>query len=124
MVRPCRAGHEALGLDGGSPALQAWASDFGKTRSFQKKHLPCQSDGYTVALGSGARSDGPLQTAHPCVDCVCTIIPDGVPALVPSPRRIGGYFQYHVRPQLRGKVSSRWPLRDDQSYFHSFVGQY
>lgn len=33
-----RTGREAAGLDGVSPALRAWASDFGKTRSFQKMH--------------------------------------------------------------------------------------
>ena len=38
MARPCRAGREAAGLEGVSPALRAGASDFGKTRSFQKMH--------------------------------------------------------------------------------------
>lgn len=52
--------------------------------------LPRQSDRYAVSLGSGARSDGPPQTAHPCAGCVCAIIPDGAPDLAPSPRRIGG----------------------------------
>ena len=28
MARPCRAGHEAAGLEGCSPALRAWASNF------------------------------------------------------------------------------------------------
>lgn len=38
MARLCRAGREAAGLEGVSPALRAGASDFGKTRSFPKSH--------------------------------------------------------------------------------------
>lgn len=38
VARLRRAGREAAGLEGVSPALRAWASDFGKTRSFQKMH--------------------------------------------------------------------------------------
>ena len=38
MARLRRAGREAAGLEGVSPALRAWASDFGKTCSFQKSH--------------------------------------------------------------------------------------
>jgi len=39
VARLCRAGCEAAGLEEVSPALLAWASDFGKTQSHQRYPL-------------------------------------------------------------------------------------
>ena len=42
------------------------------------------------SLGSGKRSGGTTQTVHPCTACVCAVVHDGAPDLVPSPRRTTG----------------------------------
>ncbi len=52
--------------------------------------LPRQSAGFASALGPEPTSDGPPQTAHPCAGYGYAIIPDGVPDVASSPRRIGG----------------------------------
>ncbi|WP_368165689.1 hypothetical protein, partial [Aeromonas sp. R9-1] len=76
-MRLRRMGREAFLLDGVSPALRAWASDFLLAQEVTKKAFPHQSDRYAVSLGSVARSDGPPHTARSCAACGCAIIPDG-----------------------------------------------
>lgn len=71
QARLCRAGREAAGLEGVSPALRAWASNFGKTRSFQKMHQrsspplirPTSSGSFGSPTCPTARADGPLAFA-------------------------------------------------------------
>ncbi len=84
------AGREDSVLDGVSPPLRALASDFGKTQSHQKSSPPLVRPPASGSLGSGKRSGGTTQTVHPCTACVCAVVHDGAPDLVPSPRRTTG----------------------------------
>ncbi len=63
MARLRRAGHEDSVLDGVSPPLRGWASDFGKTQSHQRSFPPLVRPPPSGALGSPvcptARADGP-----------------------------------------------------------------
>jgi len=46
MARLCRAGREAAGLEGGSPTLRAWASNFslrGQRKVTKRKATPAYS---------------------------------------------------------------------------------
>ena len=67
MARLRRAGREAAGLEGVSPALRAGASDFGKTRSFQKMHQrsspPLIRPTYVGCLRLTCLSDGTRRRA-------------------------------------------------------------
>jgi hypothetical protein len=57
------AGHEGHALDGISPPLRGWASDFGKTQSHQRSSPPLVRPPASGSLGSPlcptARADGP-----------------------------------------------------------------
>ncbi len=57
------AGHEDSVLDGVSPPLRGWASDFGKTQSHQRSSPPLVRPPASGSLGSPvcptARADGP-----------------------------------------------------------------
>ncbi len=63
MARLRRAGHEGAALDGVSPPLRGWASDFGKTQSHQRSSPPLVRPPASGSLGSPvcptARADGP-----------------------------------------------------------------
>ena len=52
--------------------------------------LPRQTTRFAGSLVSSNGSDGAPQTAHPCADCGCTIIPDGAPDPLNSTRRFAG----------------------------------
>jgi len=84
------AGHEGAALDGVSPPLRGLASDFGKTQSHQRSNPPLVRPPASGSLGSGKRSGGTTQTVHHCTACVCTVVHDGAPDLVPLPRRTTG----------------------------------
>lgn len=62
-MRLRRMGHEGSALDSVSPALRAWASDFGKTQSHQKSSPPLirpTDVGYLrLTLLSNGTHDGP-----------------------------------------------------------------
>ncbi|MNQ23104.1 hypothetical protein D3C85_362650 [compost metagenome] len=90
MARLRHAGHEGAALDGVSPPLRGLASDFGKTQSHQRSSPPLVRPPASGSLGSGKRSGGTTQTVHPCTACVCAVVHDGAPDLVPSPRRTRG----------------------------------
>ena len=62
-----------------------------KEKSPKERPPPLVRPPASGSLGSGKRSGGTTQTVHPCTACVCTVVHDGAPDLVPSPRRtIGG----------------------------------
>jgi hypothetical protein len=63
VARPCRAGREAAGLEGVSPALRAWASDFGKTQSHQRSSPPLIRPTYVGFLRLTRLSDGTRRRA-------------------------------------------------------------
>ncbi|KUE80064.1 hypothetical protein ATO46_16570 [Aeromonas schubertii] len=65
-MRLRRMGRKAFLLEGVSPALWAWASDFLLAQEVTKKAFPHQSDRYAVSLGLVARSGGAPQMGHPC----------------------------------------------------------
>jgi hypothetical protein len=72
MARLRRAGHEAVGLEGVSPALRAWASDFGKTQSHQRSSPPLIRPTSSGSFGSTvcptARGDGPSMARRRSLD--------------------------------------------------------
>lgn len=76
MARLRRAGCEAAGLEGFSPALRAGASDFGKTRYFQKMHQrsspplirPTLSGSFGSLTCPTACGDGPFMAQRRSLD--------------------------------------------------------
>ena len=52
--------------------------------------LPRQTARFAGSLVSSNGADGAPQTAHPCADCGCAIIPDGAPDPLHSTRRFAG----------------------------------
>ena len=63
MARLRRAGCEAAGLEGVSPALRAWASDFGKTQSHQRSSPPLIRPTYVGFLRLTRLSNGTRRRA-------------------------------------------------------------
>ena len=66
MARPCRAGREAVGLEGVSPALRAWASNFslrGQRKVTKRKATPAYSPDFVGFLHLTRLSDGTRRRA-------------------------------------------------------------
>ncbi len=71
----------------------AWRVTFlcvAKEKSPKERPPPLVRPPASGSLGSGKRSGGTTQTVHPCTACVCAVVHDGAPDLVPSPRRTTG----------------------------------
>ncbi len=71
----------------------AWRVTFlcvAKEKSPKERPSPLVRPPASGSLGSGKRSGGTTQTVHPCTACVCAVVHDGAPDLVPSPRRTTG----------------------------------
>ena len=93
MARLRHAGREGSALDGVSPALRAWASDFslrGQRKVTKRKATPPSRPPSADSLTSLSGSDGTPQMVHPCTNCGCAVIPDGAPDPLNSTRRLGG----------------------------------
>ena len=66
MARLCRAGREAAGLEGVSPALRAWASNFslrGQRKVTKRKATPAYSPDFVGFLRLTRLSDGTRRRA-------------------------------------------------------------
>ncbi|VXA89037.1 conserved hypothetical protein [Aeromonas veronii] len=72
VARLRRAGREAAGLEGVSPALRVGASDFGKTQSHQRSSPPLIRPTSSGSFGSPAcptaRADGPSMARRRSLD--------------------------------------------------------
>ncbi len=71
----------------------AWRVTFlcvAKEKSPKERPPPLVRPPASGSLGSGKRSGGTTQTVHPCTACVCAVVHDGAPDLMPSPRRTTG----------------------------------
>ncbi len=71
----------------------AWRVTFlcvAKEKSPKERPPPLVRPPTSGSLGSGKRSGGTTQTVHPCTACVCAVVHDGAPDLVPSPRQTTG----------------------------------
>ncbi len=82
----------------------AWRVTFlcvAKEKSPKERPPPLVRPPASGSLGSGKRSGGTTQTVHPCTACVCAVVHDGAPDLVPSPRRTTGGNTPNAPPRGR-----------------------